>query len=99
MAEISVNPSPNHTKKQTCVNCDGALLNALIALLKALNAHKTRTIKCECRASDPHMMNGEHVCTLIQCTICADINRAQFALSAFRSADDVVISICKCNKH
>jgi len=98
MAEISVNPFPNHIKQQKCVKCDD-LLKALCALMKALKEQKARIIKCECRASVPHMMNEVRVRSLIQCTICAEINSAQSALSAFRSADGMVISNCKCNKH
>ena len=87
----STKPIPN-----ACSDCTNAFLKAEIALMNALHAH---TDKCACRFSDPHMMNGERVRKLIQCTICADINRAQSALSEFRSADGVVIAICNCNKH
>ena len=104
MAGISVNVNPNCiiTDQKKCGKCDDDLLNKLCVLVKALQAQtaqKAQTDNCTCRYSDPHMMNGELVRKLIQCTICADINRAQSALSKFRSADGVLKFMCKCNKH
>ena len=90
------------TTQPKCGKCVEALLKALTALMKALKeqaAQKALTTMCECPYSDPHLLNGARVRKLIQCTICADINRAQSALNNFRSADGVVIDICNCNKH